>query len=71
MSIKSIITIISMSIIGLSCTNQSLEIEDVHEQAIKQNKQDPSIMSVNNEFVDMTSIGNKISTLSLNMLDKK
>ncbi len=38
MSIKSIITIISMSIIGLSCTNQSLDIEDVHEQAIKQNK---------------------------------
>ena len=28
-------------------------------------------MNANNEFVDMTLIGNKMSTLSLNMLDKK
>jgi len=28
-------------------------------------------MGENNEFIDMTSIGNKMSTLSLNMLDKK
>jgi hypothetical protein len=28
-------------------------------------------MTANNEFVDMSSIGSKISSLSLNMLDKK